>query len=60
MDLLLSEFVTDYTLYKGMYDEALLFLQKLTDPALQLQNYLRLASILYTKRNYTVSEQSSL
>lgn len=56
LDPLLSGFVIDYALYKGLYDEALMFLQKITDPALLLYRYLRIASILYIKKNYSVSE----
>ncbi|XP_018566240.1 integrator complex subunit 10 [Anoplophora glabripennis] len=53
LDPLLSGFVIDYALYKGLYDEALMFLQKITDPALLLYRYLRISSILYIKKNYS-------
>ncbi|CAG9860599.1 unnamed protein product [Phyllotreta striolata] len=53
LDPLLSSFVIDYALYKGMYDEALMFLHKVTEPPLLLQRYIREASILYFKKKYS-------
>lgn len=54
LDPLLSGFLIDYTIYKGLYDDALLFLQKTTDPFLMLQRHLRIAGILYQRKNYVV------
>ncbi|KAG5882634.1 hypothetical protein JTB14_001824 [Gonioctena quinquepunctata] len=53
LDPLLSGFVIDYALYKGLYDEALMFLHKITDSPLLLHRHLRIAGILYTKKNYS-------
>ncbi|XP_074038385.1 integrator complex subunit 10 [Leptinotarsa decemlineata] len=52
LDPLLAGFVIDYALYKGLYDEALMFLHKITDSSLLLQRHMRLTSVLYTKKNY--------
>ncbi|KAJ8939787.1 hypothetical protein NQ314_010991 [Rhamnusium bicolor] len=53
LDPWLSGFVIDYALYKGLYDEALMFLQKITDTSLLLYRHLRITSILYIKKNYS-------
>ncbi|CAH1993576.1 unnamed protein product [Acanthoscelides obtectus] len=53
LDPLLSGFVIDYALYKGLYDEALMFLQKITDPDILLQKFIRISGILYVKKNYS-------
>ncbi|KAJ8985663.1 hypothetical protein NQ317_015159 [Molorchus minor] len=53
LDPWLSGFVIDYALYKGLYDEALMFLQKITDTNLLLCRYIRMASILYIKKSYS-------
>ncbi|KAJ8914953.1 hypothetical protein NQ315_002477 [Exocentrus adspersus] len=53
LDPWLSGFVIDYALFKGLYDEALMFLQKISDPSLLLYRHLRIASILYMKKNYS-------
>ncbi|XP_060526875.1 integrator complex subunit 10 [Cylas formicarius] len=53
LDSWLSVFAIDYALYRARYDEAYLLLQKITDSSLFLQKYLRLASILYIKKNYS-------
>ncbi|XP_072397868.1 integrator complex subunit 10 [Diabrotica undecimpunctata] len=52
LDQLLSGFLIDYTLYKGLYDDALVFIHKISDSSLFLQKYIRIASILYNKKNY--------
>ncbi|CAH1174144.1 unnamed protein product [Phaedon cochleariae] len=53
LDLILSGFVIDYALYKNLYDEALMFLHKITDTTLLAQKYLRITGILYVKKNYS-------
>ncbi|XP_057658479.1 integrator complex subunit 10 [Diorhabda carinulata] len=53
VDTLLSEFVIDYALYKGLYDEALIFLHKITDNSILLQKYIRITGILYSRKNYS-------
>ncbi|CAH1104355.1 unnamed protein product [Psylliodes chrysocephalus] len=53
LDPLLSGFVIDYALYKGLYDESLMFLHKITDSSLLLQRYIRETAILYGKKNYS-------
>lgn len=55
LDPQLSSFLIDYAIYKGLYDEALLFLQKITESSLMLQRHLRIASILYSRKSYAVS-----
>lgn len=53
LDSLLAKFLVDYTLYKGRYDDSLHRVQQ--DDSLQLlAKNIRIASILYTKKNYTV------
>ncbi|XP_050303392.1 integrator complex subunit 10 [Anthonomus grandis grandis] len=52
LDSWLSVFIIDYALYRARYDEALLCLQKITENHVLLQKYIRVASILYIKKNY--------
>lgn len=51
----LSSFIIDYAIYKGKYDEALLYLQKINEPALLLQKYINISNILCLKKDYSVS-----
>ncbi|XP_030755668.1 integrator complex subunit 10 isoform X2 [Sitophilus oryzae] len=53
IDTWLSVFLIDYALYTARFDECLVSLQKITDSSLMLHKYIRLASILYIKKNYS-------
>ncbi|XP_019767898.1 integrator complex subunit 10 [Dendroctonus ponderosae] len=52
LDSWLSLFLIDYALYRAKYDEAITCVQKLTDINVLLVKYIRLASILYIKKNF--------
>lgn len=55
VDPWLSSFAIDYAIYKGRYDEALVFTQKVTDISLVLQKYIRIVNLNYILKNYSVS-----
>ncbi|XP_066147308.1 integrator complex subunit 10 [Euwallacea fornicatus] len=52
LDSWLASFVIDYAIYKGRYEEALMYLQKITDSNLTLQKYIRLADLFYIHKSY--------
>ncbi|RZB38920.1 Glyco transf 22 domain containing protein [Asbolus verrucosus] len=47
-----TNFVIDYAIYKGKYEDALVYLQKINDSNLLLSKYINIAGILYLKKNY--------
>lgn len=54
LDSLIAKFVVDYNLYKGRDDDSLLRIQQDESVHILARN-VRMAGILYTKKNFTVT-----
>lgn len=55
LDTVVSKFLVDYSVYKGRYDDALMRIQQDTNTNRSLARDVRMASLLYIKKNFTVS-----
>ncbi|CAH0553252.1 unnamed protein product [Brassicogethes aeneus] len=52
LDTWISNFLIDYAIYKGKYEDALTGLQQIFEPMAQLSKFIRIASVLYITKNY--------
>ncbi|XP_031333411.1 integrator complex subunit 10 [Photinus pyralis] len=55
LDAWLFNFLIDYSIYKGLYDDALIRLQQINDSHLSVAKNIRHSSILYLRKSYTSS-----